>query len=193
MAARSVMLFAALGVALAIPGIWSISGDARSANGDGGEMIQGWSFRPVEPEAAAVRRDRQFPTRSRAIRPDIYGRRSSLPRSSAQMRPPRNPFVHIERSGARKAVPITRGTELGFRFRPDERESPYGVPGTGLVAPGSPASPDLHSQFRPMKPRRKPTYEELEAEHQQFPAPVQPLMPYPPVTPPPLPGYWGRW
>jgi hypothetical protein len=100
-----------------------------------------------------------------------------------------------QRAGARKAVPITRGTELGFKFRPDEREAPYGQAGSGSGIPGALPSPDLQSQFRPIRPRRKPTYEELEARQRpqaEIP-PVQPLMPYPPGALSPIPGRWNRW
>jgi len=98
------------------------------------------------------------------------------------------------RAGARKAVPVTRGQELGLRFRPDERESPYGQAG---LPPGDASgglySPELQSQFRPTQKRRKPSYEELQAESappQPMPAPV---LPYPIITPPPLPAYGPRW
>ena len=97
-------------------------------------------------------------------------------------------------------MPITRGQDLGLRFRPDERETPYAqtpAPYDAGAATGYPS--ELHSQFRPLKQRRKPTYEELQAE-QQPPQPVaRPAMPYPvmPVPPiPTLPGYgpyWPRW
>jgi hypothetical protein len=95
------------------------------------------------------------------------------------------------RAGARKAVPVTRGQELGLRFRPDERASPYGqttFPPSG-ADPG--LSPELQSQFRPTPKRRKPSYEEMQAESlppQPFAAPV---MPYPALPPPIAPyGFW---
>lgn len=96
------------------------------------------------------------------------------------------------RAGARKAVPVTRGQELGLRFRPDERESPYGqavVPpgGTGL----EPYSPGSESQFRPTQKRRRPTYEELQAETLSPQQPPGAQMPYPLIVPPPMPGYGG--
>ena len=101
------------------------------------------------------------------------------------------------RTGARKAVPITRGQELGLRFRPDERASPYGQP----VAPQGDVGSDrydaeLHSQFRPTQPRRKRTYEELQAA--EIPNPPVPghATPYPMVPAPPLPTYpraWPNW
>jgi hypothetical protein len=98
------------------------------------------------------------------------------------------------RAGARKAVPITRGQELGLRFRPDERASPYdrsGAPGDEL-APAQDFS-ELHSQFRPARKRRKQSYEELQAE-QLGPQPVPgPVMPYPTLPMPPAPSYHRAW
>jgi hypothetical protein len=98
------------------------------------------------------------------------------------------PLFLQERAGARKAVPVTRGQDLGLRFRPDERASPYGQAGVpdGQRGPIA-AEPDLQSQFRPTQPRRKRTYEELQAEQapDRLP-PVGPMMPYPALPAPPL-------
>lgn len=99
------------------------------------------------------------------------------------------------RTGARKAVPVTRGQELGLRFRPDENELPYGQSGSPQAgtAPNV-GSEELQSQFRPTQKKRKPTYEELYAEPampQQPPLPA-PILPYP-MLPPPLPGYGRGW
>ena len=106
-------------------------------------------------------------------------------------------MIFDRRAGARKAVPITRGQELGLRFRPDERASPYTQPGVAAPRSTSPygsAQSELQSQFRPLKPRRKPTYEELQAEtapaRPRMPAPV---MPYPALPAPMPPGYGGGW
>ncbi len=105
------------------------------------------------------------------------------------------PVFSDDRAGARKAVPITRGQELGLRFRPDERASPYGqsvMPHDGGAADRY--SEQLHSQFRPAPRRRKPTYEELQAEDAAQPQ-LMPGMPYP-MLPQPPPGYPGglpRW
>jgi len=102
------------------------------------------------------------------------------------------PAVH-QRAGARKAVPVTRGQELGLRFRPDERESPYGPM---MVPPGAAEtySPELQSQFRPAPKRRKPTYEELQAEESRAPQPpLTPIMPPPMIVPPPMPGFGAGW
>lgn len=95
-----------------------------------------------------------------------------------------------ERAGARKAVPVTRGQDLGLRFRPDERASPYGQVEIPAMRSGSSVGvPDLQSQFRPTEPRRKRTYEQLQAESaaEQQP-PIGPAPPYPGL-PLPLPGY----
>ena len=98
------------------------------------------------------------------------------------------------RAGARKAVPITRGQELGLRFRPDERASPYdrsGFPADGM-APAQ-DSAELHSQFRPAPRKRKPTYEELQADNlRQQPMPG-PVMPYSGMPIPPGPSYRRSW
>ena len=67
------------------------------------------------------------------------------------------PVFSDDRAGARKAVPITRGQELGLRFRPDERASPYGqsvMPHDGGAADRY--SEQLHSQFRPAPRRTTP-------------------------------------
>ncbi len=98
-----------------------------------------------------------------------------------------------DRAGARKAVPVTRGQELGLRFRPDERESPYdrGAVGTPGAQPNTELQ-RLHSQFRPARAKRKPSYEELQAGEladQQMPRPMPPYS----AMPPPMPGYGGPW
>ena len=99
-----------------------------------------------------------------------------------------------QRAGARKAVPVTRGQELGLRFRPDERESPYGAP---MVPPTGAESfaPELQSQFRPAPKRRKPSYEELQAEDRTPQPPLNPIMPPPMIVPPPMPvpGFGAGW
>jgi hypothetical protein len=98
-------------------------------------------------------------------------------------------FGQVERAGSRKAVPVTRGQELGLRFRPDENASPYAQPGFAPSDTGRPGSDALQSQFRPIPKRRKPTYEELQSEMAPPPQPgVAPMMPYP-LGVPPLPGY----
>ena len=97
----------------------------------------------------------------------------------------RGSIVLGDRAGARKAVPITRGQELGLRFRPDEAESPY-AQGSGLPAQsdGGASSTTDQSQFRPTQPRRRKTYEELQAEEWQQQA--MPPLPYPPLPPAPM-------
>jgi hypothetical protein len=95
------------------------------------------------------------------------------------------------RTGARKAVPVTRGQDLGLRFRPDERESPYGQVTSPHDRGAYPSEPD--SQFRPLQRKRKRTYEELQAENlPSQPPPAAPVLPYP-MPAPPLPGYRGYW
>jgi hypothetical protein len=88
------------------------------------------------------------------------------------------------RAGWRKASPITRGQDLGLRFRPDERAPAYGE----VIAPGGGrGEPREQADFRPVEPRRKPTYEELQAREQATePALRMPSVPYP-ALPPPLP------
>ena len=131
--------------------------------------------------------------RPRVSAPPLNGaakRASPTPTGERLRRGRGAPMIAAERAGSRKAVPVTRGQELGLRFRPDDNASPYSQPGfapTDSVQPGSAA---LQSQFRPIPKRRKPTYEELQSE--VTPAPPQglaPIMPYPMLGTPPLPGY----
>lgn len=102
-------------------------------------------------------------------------------------------LLQADRAGARKAVPITRGQELGLRFRPDERDPlvrqayPQLQAGEGYRERFElPAG----QQFRPIPKKRKPTYEELQAESRleepDLPASPYPMLPMPPVRP----GYW---
>lgn len=196
MAARSVLLLAALGMFVTAPLMWSMSGTAQSADArfDGAGPV--WSFRPLGVGEASVVPQRRFQPRSRAIRPDNLVRRAPERRRRSIQRQYRAPlFGGPQRAGARKAVPITRGTELGFRFRPDEREAPYGQTGATGGVPGSLPSPELQSQFRPTRPQRKLTYEELEARRrtQRGIQQMQPGVSYPPSAPAPFPGYWNRW
>jgi hypothetical protein len=108
--------------------------------------------------------------------------------------------VFAGRSGSRKAVPITRGQELGQRFRPDERDPVY--PGHSGGSTGFGATPAFgQAEFRPTQPRRRATYEELQAQEarstrqQAFPAPLTypstPVLPVP-LAPPMLPGWPTR-
>jgi len=138
----------------------------------------------------------------RQVRPDTpVPRATSYARARYDAgRPARHAGAGREqaRAGARKAVPVTRGQELGLRFRPDDRDPAYGP---SLSTPHSPDAHGeetgaLHSQFRPVERRRRPTYEELQQEQATVPSPVAPVMPYPMMTPPPLPGgggYWPTW
>lgn len=196
MATRSVLLLAALGMATVVPLLWSMSGPARSADARFDGVTPVWSFRPLGIGEIPATPQRRLQARSRATHPESAIRRPPGRSRSSIQRGYRTPLLNDPaRAGARKAVPITRGTELGFKFRPDEREAPYGLAGSGSGVPGVLPSPDLQSQFRPTQPRRKPTYEELEARKrpQAESPPLRPLMPYPPGALSPFPGYWNRW
>ncbi len=101
-------------------------------------------------------------------------------------------MIAAERAGSRKAVPVTRGQELGLRFRPDDNASPYSQPGFAPTDHGQPGSDALQSQFRPIPKRRKRTYEEMQSEMTSAPPQgLAPIMPYPMLGTPPLPGYGG--
>ena len=97
------------------------------------------------------------------------------------------------RAGARKAVPVTRGQELGFRFRPDERDPIAGQTYPGRAergAGGRFTSPD-NSQFRPLPKARRRTYEDIQAESRAAQPPLPPSTPFPTLPMPPVgPGYW---
>jgi hypothetical protein len=103
-------------------------------------------------------------------------------------------FLRSDRAGARKAVPITRGQDLGLRFRPDERDP--------LSSPNYPQAPTgegyrdnfelpAGTQFRPTSKKRKRTYEEIQAESRvddrDLPGLSYPGLPMPPVFPGQLP------
>lgn len=104
------------------------------------------------------------------------------------------PEITDGRSGARKAVPVQRGQELGLRFRPDDRDTLYDqYPPTGVT--GGPAD-EAQQQFRPIAPKRRPTYEELEAQRRADAAAPPSQMGSPLLQPPMLPpatGPWPRW
>ncbi len=196
MFARMFSLGVALGfAALASLGISTISA-AQAA-------YPGW------PAYAAQQKNPQFRPWSRADSRSLSVHRQPQMRASAtraetgfeNRRPPampshrkgQQPVFSGERAGARKAVPITRGQDLGLRFRPDERDSTYGqsiTPGSGGGVDAFPS--ELHSQFRPTQPKRKLTYEELQAG-QASPPQMAPAMPYPMMPTPPLPGYGRGW
>lgn len=154
-------------------------------------------FRPwsrADSRSLSVHRQSQARTFvSRAVKQSTNRRASSAPLN----RKGQQPVFSSNRAGARKAVPVTRGQELGLRFRPDERESPYGqgVAPQGNVGTQGYAS-ELHSQFRPRQPRRKPTYEELQAESASRERMPGQAMPYPMLPTPPIPPYprgWPNW
>ena len=146
-----------------------------------------WSRTDAKP--ALARRQTQVRAASPHTPGRVSGRRSTTMSIGDQRR---RPVFVDQRAGARKAVPITRGQELGLRFRPDERASPYNQADVPRVDTGSGAYSDqLQSQFRPTSRKRKPTYEELQAERAAVPPPIGPAAPYP-MLPQPLPPYPGR-
>ena len=125
------------------------------------------------------------------------------PKASTVMREPgvgtspaRRPGQELfdgSRAGARKAVPVTRGQELGFRFRPDERDPMAGqaYPGRAEQGAGGRFTSSESSQFRPLPKARRRTYEDIEAENRAAEPPVPPTTPYPMLPMPPMgPGYW---
>lgn len=170
---------------------WSAAQASRSPDG----VASAHRFRPV----LAI-------TRQAAPMSALSGRRSYRP-AWVSWQPRRAPGVLADRkgrgpvspsgrAGARKAVPVTRGQELGLRFRPDERESPYGQP--SMPTSGTPTDPqslELQSQFRPTEKRAKRTYEDLYGAEDASSAPSlpPPILPYPMMAPPPLPGYGRHW
>lgn len=125
---------------------------------------------------------------------DQHGERANGSPATAQTYPAHaNPLGAPLRAGARKATPVTRGQDLGFKFRPDERALPYGP----VISPSG-ADPrfDEQADFRPVKPRRRPTYEELQAREDAGQTMSPPALPYPmlpPLTAPIYPGYPPGW
>ncbi|MCB1774562.1 MAG: hypothetical protein KDI88_13175 [Gammaproteobacteria bacterium] len=111
----------------------------------------------------------------------------------AHVRRPFNDVLEVPRAGARKAVPVTRGQELGLRFRPDERDPIAGQGTSGQIgqeAVGRFTTPG-DSAFRPLPRERRRTYEDIQAESQAGEIPMVPAMPYPMLPLPPTgPGYW---
>lgn len=169
-------------VQAAYPGWSSHAGQQRNP------QFRPWSRTDARPAAMQRRVQMRAPATRRS---DQTSRRATSLSTGHQWR--QQPDFGGQRAGARKAVPITRGQELGLRFRPDERASPYGQ---SVLPQGDGASAvqseQLQSQFRPTRPKRKPTYEELEAERAAVqPQQIGPAMPYP-MLPQPLPMYPGR-
>jgi len=114
------------------------------------------------------------------------------PLFSGAQRRAQEAMIFDRRAGARKAVPVTRGQELGLRFRPDENASPYTQQAPTALQRGT-LQPEMQSQFRPLAPKRKPTYEELQAESDPQALPAMPAMPYPPMPGPMVPNFGGPW
>jgi hypothetical protein len=147
-------------------------------------------FRPILRADGGSGRYSPAPALRGRATPDVHKLRSPWPQRAGQA-----PLIVSPRAGMRKAEPATRGQELGLRFRPDERESPYygqSAPppaGEGGYAPAA----EPQAQFRPTPRRRKQTYEEMQSESPPAGPPVAPLLPYPSMPPQPLPGYGGYW
>lgn len=168
---------------------------AEASNGTAGVRDGRMAFRPMQTvergghalglgvgsgSTRAMSPGREYPRQVLGRHPDRIGARE--------------PFSFSERTGARKAVPVTRGQELGLRFRPDERASPYGQAIEPPTASDSePYSPEIQSQFRPLPKRRKPSYEEQQADTMSVQPPPPPTMSYPMPVPPPVPGYTPAW
>lgn len=164
----------------------------------------GWSAHPTQAKRPQFRPwdrvESQSPlarSRRQAIAPSTRASAASggqrYPATTTFGGGARQAVFSANRSGGRKAVPVTRGKDLGFRFRPDERESPYGQSAMPPDGDQSDAyQSELQSQFRPAQNRRKLTYEELQAESVSPQPMVAPAMPYP-TMPPPLPGYGGGY
>lgn len=186
MVARLLISRMVLGLLFLAPlGLSPLSAAQAAVSGGAGSIVQ--SKRPLfRPEhgvpAAHAQRNRGGLV--------IAAPRQSSPAGRQRAR---GPVFEDGRAGARKAVPVTRGQELGLRFRPDEGESPYGQVISPQSGPSRESySTDLQSQFRPTEKRRKRTYEETQPEELQPPPMMAPLMPYP-MLPPPLPGYGPGW
>lgn len=130
---------------------------------------------------------------------------SAVPRRAARPQSQRSagaswrarlPDVTSARAGTRKAVPVTRGQELGLRFRPDDRDPLQGTGVTVTPAPGAPLGQDDNTAFRPMERRARPTYEALENERRAAESMAAPPMAYPGLLPPALPPVrraWPNW
>lgn len=97
----------------------------------------------------------------------------------------RLPDITSARTGTRKAVPITRGQELGLRFRPDERDPLQGRVSPSAPAPGALGDPPDGPAFRPLERRARPTYEALENERRAKESMQAPPLAYPGMLPPP--------
>ena len=193
MAARRVLLAMVLGCTALLPlGLYSAASVRAATPFFVGDSTPGKRtvFRPLTPvEAHAAPTPQQRATQGADSR---FGRAVPGAGWATGFRAGEPALISPERAGARKAVPITRGQELGLKFRPDERADPYGQP---RLSPGdSGYEAELQSQFRPVQPRRRPTYEELQAQslpHQ--PGAPAPVMPYPVMPLPPMPVYPPRW
>lgn len=156
------------------------------------------SVTPLEaawPNGHAMTPRADFRPLSRADDKGLVGWRRPQPTVTGRIggRHERLPDITGNRSGARKAVPVTRGQAAGLRFRPDERDPLAGQPDALPQPPLGLAPPDV--DFRPIQPRARLTYEELEAQRRSvsppssqpgaFPSPMSP-----PVPPAPMPWAW---
>lgn len=149
-------------------------------------------FRPwsrAEQGSAARWRPQQVRYVRRAI--DTEGARRPYTASPAIRM--HSPVFTGGRWTARKAVPVTRGQDLGVRFRPEGRPPAYGQRdaqyGDGNA---DPHQLKLQSQFRPTRAGRKATYEEMQYARSSPQRTYSPGMPYPLVPAQPMYGYAGN-
>lgn len=97
-----------------------------------------------------------------------------------------------EHATVRKATPVNRAQDLGLRFRPDPRRSPFDQSSAYTGESQDAARRRLHSQFRPAATQRKSTYEQLQAQRPRMAG--TPMVHYRPMSPPRgYPGYWRGW
>ena len=167
-----------VGILRVVPVVWCLA-------------AAGATFAQPTPQGSTVAPRADFRPLSRAEDKTAFQPRRPLPPARARTMTNasgRLPDITGGRVGARKALPITRGQELGLRFRPDKHEPVQG----GYPEPisGQSLSNETQTQFRPLASRRKPTYEELESQRQAIgrPAPATPFA-YGPLQPPPLPPF----
>jgi hypothetical protein len=131
-------------------------------------------FRPLG------RADEMSTAPHRAAPSQLQSRRAAAANWGARL-----PDITSARTGTRKAVPITRGQELGLRFRPDERDPLQGRVPPSAPVPGALGAPADSPAFRPLERRARPTYEALENERRATESRPAPPLAYPGLVPPP--------